>query len=85
MVGLDKRFFELTHDVRRWIAAMVFLGWLIVMLNVAQIALVGQSLDRALFRLPQPARLLLAFGGIISIRAVLTFAGLIVAGLTGQT
>ena len=71
---VDKRLLELTRGARQWIAAAVILGWLIVSFNVAQIVLIGQTVDRAFQAVPQPKWLLIAFGGIILVRAALTWS-----------
>ena len=78
-MGLDKRFFELTRGARRWIAAAVALGWLTVGLNVAQIALIGQAIDRALLGQTRLGRWGFAFAGVILARAGLNWAARLVA------
>ena len=67
---MDKRLLSLiTPRTRRWMAAVVSLGWLIVLLNVGQIALIGGIIDRLLATVAQPRWLIPAFIGIILVRA----------------
>jgi len=76
---IDRRLFELARGVWQWIATVVLFGWVIVALNVAQIALIGQMLDRALGQMTQPPWMVAAFGGIILVRAALAWGGRLVA------
>jgi thiol reductant ABC exporter CydD subunit len=73
-VGLDRRLIELTRGSRRWIAATVALGWLIVALNVAQTVLIGHTIGDALEGQIGLGWLLAAFVGLAPIRAVLNWA-----------
>jgi hypothetical protein len=66
---LDKRLLPLARSARHWIALAVLLGWLIVGLNVLQIALIGRGIDRAYedgARLALLGGLLLAFAGSVA-------------------
>ncbi|HEC35748.1 MAG TPA: thiol reductant ABC exporter subunit CydD, partial [Anaerolineae bacterium] len=73
-MGLDKRLFELTCGTRRWIAATVALGWLIVALNVAQTVLVGRAIGDALEGQSGLRWLLVAFAVLVPVRAALNWA-----------
>jgi len=70
-MGLDRRLIELTRGSRRWIAATVALGWLIVALNVAQTVLVGRAIGDALEGQSGLRWLLVAFAVLVPVRAVL--------------
>lgn len=73
---LDKRLLQLiTRRTRRWIGAVVLSGWGIVTLNIVQIGLIGQILDRLLAQAPQPRWLLPAFALILFARATLVWWG----------
>jgi thiol reductant ABC exporter CydD subunit len=73
---LDKRLLQLiTRRTRRWIGVVVLSGWLVVLLNAGQIALIGRIVDRMLEREPQPGWLLLAFVGILIVRASAVWLG----------
>ena len=73
-MGLDRRLIELTRGSRRWIAATVTLGWLIVALNVAQTVLVGRAIGDALEGQSGLRWLLVAFAVLVPVRAVLNWA-----------
>ena len=73
-MGLDRRLIELTRGSRRWIAATVALGWLIVALNVAQTVLVGRAIGDALEGQSGLGWLLVAFAVLVPVRAVLNWA-----------
>ncbi len=73
-MGLDRRLIELTRGTRRWIAATVALGWLIVALNVAQTVLIGHAIGGALEGQSGLGWLLVAFVGLAPIRTVLNWA-----------
>ncbi len=83
---LDKRLLQLiTRRTRRWIGVVVLSGWLVVLLNVSQILLIGRIVDRMLEReplrfpfllqVPQLGWLLLAFAGILIVRASAVWLG----------
>jgi len=73
-VGLDRRLIELTRGTRRWIAATVALGWLIVALNVAQTVLIGRAIGDALEGQSGLRWLLVALVVLVPVRAVLNWA-----------
>ena len=73
-MGLDRRLIELTRGTRRWIAATVALGWLIVALNVAQTVLIGRAIGDALAGQSGMGWLLVAFVGLVPVRAALNWA-----------
>ncbi|MBL7063489.1 MAG: thiol reductant ABC exporter subunit CydD [Anaerolineae bacterium] len=73
-MGLDRRLIELTHGTRRWIAATVALGWLIVALNVAQTVLIGRAIGDALEGQSGLGWLLVAFACLVPMRAALNWA-----------
>ncbi len=71
---IDKRLLDLiTTHARRWIGVAVLLGWLIVILNVVQIALIGGAVDQVFQVIPPPKWLLPVFLGIIALRAAATW------------
>jgi ATP-binding cassette subfamily C protein CydD len=73
---IDKRLLQLiTPHTRRWIGAVVLSGWAVVTLNVTQIVLIGQILDRLLAQAPQPRWLLPAFAFILLARVALAWWG----------
>jgi thiol reductant ABC exporter CydD subunit len=73
---MDKRLLQLiTPHTRRWIGAVVLSGWAVVTLNIVQIGLIGQILDRLLAQAPQPRWMLLAFLSILFVRAALVWWG----------
>jgi thiol reductant ABC exporter CydD subunit len=78
-VGLDRRLVELTRGTRRWIAATVALGWLIVALNVVQTVLIGQAIGDALAGQSGLKWLLIAFVGLVPVRAALNWAARLTA------
>ncbi len=73
-MGLDHRLIDLTHGTRRWIATVVILGWLIVVLNVAQIMFIGKLITEALDGISGFGWLFIIFAIIIPVRAVLNWA-----------
>ncbi|PIE82536.1 MAG: thiol reductant ABC exporter subunit CydD [Chloroflexi bacterium] len=72
-MGLDKRLWALTKGTRRYIGVVVGIGWLIVTLNVLQITLIGNAVDKAFAGDPDMTGLALAFVGIIVLRSVLNW------------
>jgi ABC-type transport system involved in cytochrome bd biosynthesis fused ATPase/permease subunit len=73
---MDKRLFQLiTPRTRRWIGAVVLSGWAVVLLNVTQIALTGQIVDRLVAQVSQPGWLLPVFAFILLTRAALVWWG----------
>jgi ABC-type transport system involved in cytochrome bd biosynthesis fused ATPase/permease subunit len=78
-MGLDRRLVELTRGTRRWIAATVALGWLIVALNVAQTVLIGHAIGDALAGQSGLGWLLVAFVGLVPVRAALNWAARLTA------
>jgi thiol reductant ABC exporter CydD subunit len=78
-MGLDRRLVELTRGTRRWIAATVALGWLIVALNVAQTVLIGRAIGGALEGQNGLGWLLVAFVGLVPVRAALNWAARLTA------
>ena len=77
-MGLDRRLIELTRGSRRWIAATVALGWLIVALNVAQTVLIGRAIGDAEGQ-SSLGWLLVAFVGLVPVRAALNWAARLTA------
>jgi thiol reductant ABC exporter CydD subunit len=73
---MDKRLAELTTPrTRRWIGGVVVAGWLVVLLNVAQIVLIGRVIDRLLRQLAPPGWILPAFVGLVVGRAAVVWLG----------
>jgi thiol reductant ABC exporter CydD subunit len=73
---IDKRLLQLiTPHTRRWIGAVVGSGWVVVMLNVTQIILIGQVVDRLLVQASQPSWLLPVLGAVLVARATMVWWG----------
>jgi len=72
---MDKRLLQLlTSKTKKWVGVSVLLGWLIVLLNMAQIVLIGSAVDQLFNETPPPKWFFYAFMGIILVRALITWA-----------
>jgi thiol reductant ABC exporter CydD subunit len=73
---MDKRLLKLiTTRTRRWMAAVVISGWWVVLLNVTQISLIGQGIDRLMAQQTMPWWLLPGFAAILLGRATMVWLG----------
>lgn len=78
-MGVDKKLFQLTTGTRRFMGLVVVIGWFIVTLNVLQILLIGQAVDKAFAGDTDMAGLALAFAGIIVLRTALNWGARLAA------
>jgi len=73
---MDRRLLHLiTPRTRRWIGAVVGAGWLVVLLNVAQISLIGRLVDRIMGQRRLPGWVFPAFAALLLARAALVWWG----------
>ena len=73
---MDKRLLKLIAPItRHWIGVVVLTGWLVVLLNVAQILLIGQIVDRQVLLESQNRFVILVFIGILIVRAAAVWTG----------
>ncbi len=73
---MDKRLPQLiTTHTRRWMAAVVISGWWIVLLNVTQISLIGQGIDRLMTHQTMSGWLIPGFAAVLLGRATMVWLG----------